>query len=200
VVVSILSMTWSILCGASALFLALPARSQALAGFGLETLTDGAASGVLAWRFWLEGRDPTGAERLERIATAVLGTTLLLVATYLAGQATRSVLTGAGPERTLGGMTLSAISMGVLGALAYRKSGLARSLESSALRADAILSTAGALLALVALVSLALNAAFGVRWADAVAAYAIAAVLVREGLRVLRNRSTSSDGHRGDST
>jgi divalent metal cation (Fe/Co/Zn/Cd) transporter len=70
--------------------------------------------------------------------------------------------------------------------LAPAKLGLAGWLESSALRGDGVLSFAGAALAAVTLASLALDAAFGWWWCDAVAALLIAAFMLREGWRTTR--------------
>jgi divalent metal cation (Fe/Co/Zn/Cd) transporter len=59
------------------------------------------------------------------------------------------------------------------------------------LRKDSLLTAAGALLALVALLAGQLGPSFGLWWADAVGSIVIAAVLAREGSIVLRGSRTS---------
>ena len=72
-------------------------------------------------------------------------------------------------------------SLVVLPPLALAKRRVALRLGSVALRNDALLTGAAALLALVALLATVLAETAGLWWADAVGTLIIAAVLAREG-------------------
>jgi divalent metal cation (Fe/Co/Zn/Cd) transporter len=69
----------------------------------------------------------------------------------------------------------------VLFVLGRQKIAIARGLGSRALRADGVLSLLGSMLSVSIVISFALQAAFGWRWVDPVAALIVAAALLREG-------------------
>lgn len=69
----------------------------------------------------------------------------------------------------------------VLPPLAVAKHRVGSRLGSGALGADSILTAVAALLAVIGLASLALTEAFGLWWADAIAALIVAAIILREG-------------------
>jgi divalent metal cation (Fe/Co/Zn/Cd) transporter len=163
------------------------ARSTALVGFGLDSLVDGVASATLVWRFRHERLGIRASDELERRATRVVGAILLLIAFYLAVRALTALAEGSGPEPSAVGIALTAVSILVLPFLARAKLRLAGALGSRALRADGVLSGAGAALAGATLLGLAVNSAFGWSWADSVAALLIGATLAREGMRALES-------------
>jgi divalent metal cation (Fe/Co/Zn/Cd) transporter len=73
------------------------------------------------------------------------------------------------------------ISVVALPPIALAKFRIARGLGSGALRADSILTGVAALLAGISLISVFLEGALGLWWADAVSALLVAAIVVREG-------------------
>jgi len=178
-----LSVAWAFVVGIAAILIGTAARSLALVGFGLDSAVDGTASAVLIWRFRIEGREPERAHRVERTANRVVAVILLVVATYVAAEACRSLATRSAPTSTVIGISLAAAALIVLPGLAAVKLRLASRLQSRALRADGMLSLAGAFLALVSLFGLVLNDVLGWWWADSVAAILVAAVLAVEGWR-----------------
>ena len=148
----------------------LIAGSIALIGFGADSLVDGSASAVL----------------VERQAARAVGVILMLIALYLTIAAVLALANRSSPETTLVGVVLSAASVLVLPILGRAKLRLAKSLASSALHADGVLSLAGAGLASATLLSLFADSALGWWWADAVAALLIAGTLFRESLLISR--------------
>ncbi len=183
--VSVFSVLWSIVIGAGALASGFVAGSLALVGFGLDSVIDSSASVVLVWRFGVESRDPERAERVERVAARVVGATLLVIALYIVVESVRALATHADPSNTAVGDAIAIASILVLPVVARVKLRLAARLGSRALRGDAVLTAAGAVLALVTLVALGFDDAFGWWWSDAVAALVIAALLATEGARSL---------------
>jgi divalent metal cation (Fe/Co/Zn/Cd) transporter len=176
-----LSISWSGVAGSIAIVAALASGSLSLLGFGVDAVIDAVASVALVWRFSVEGRQPERAKQVERIAERVVGLALIALAVYLAAGSVRALATQAHPETSslsIGLLIASAVALPLLAVAKYR---VARQLASGALRADSILTAAAALLAAISLVSLAATDAFGLWWADAVAALMVAVILVREG-------------------
>lgn len=190
IVWSRLSVGWALFAGVTSIVAGLLAGSIALVGFGASSVVDGSASIVLIWRFHTERSEPHRVEQVEHLAARAIGVALLVVSTYLVVGAVISLRAGSGPERTPAGIALAASSMLVLPVLATRKIAIARGLRSRALRSDGVLSGAGALLAAATLAGLILDATLHWWWSDAVAALLIAAVLIREGVTVLRSPDT----------
>jgi divalent metal cation (Fe/Co/Zn/Cd) transporter len=186
ITLSLLSVVLGAVMGITGVVAALTSASLSLLGFGFDAAVDSVASVALVWRFAIEARQPHRAERVERIAEAVLGVVLIVVAAYLALSAVRALLEKARPDSTLIGLALLVVSVVLLTPLAVAKYRTAVALGSRALRADSILTGIAALLATVSLVSLGLSTAFELTWADAVGALIVAAVLVREGITSLR--------------
>ena len=182
---SALSIAWSGVVGSVAVYAALVSGSLSLLGFGADAVIDSVASIVLVWRFLVEARHPHRAVRVERAAERVVGLALVVLALYLAASAVRALAGQAHPEASSTGLALLIASVVVLPPLAAAKYRVARRLESGALRADSILTAVAALLAVISLASLAASQAFGLWWADAVAALVVGAIILREGWRSL---------------
>ncbi len=186
---SLLSIGMSAVVGGVAVVVALSSGSLSLLGFGCDAAVDSAASVALFWPFRIEARQPHRAERVETIAERIVGGVLLLLAIYLAVSAVRALADNAHPEFTAVGATLLLFSIAALPPLALAKYRVAANLGSGALRADSVLTGVAALLALISLASLGLAEIFGLTWADAIGALAVAAILVREGWSSIRASS-----------
>lgn len=182
---SLLSIVLGAAMGVTGVVAALSSGSLSLLGFGFDAGVDSVASIALVWRFAMEARRPHLAERVEKIAEAVLGVVLVVVALYLGFSAIRALLNNAHPDASLIAIVLLVVSVVALTPLAYAKYRAAVALDSRALRADSILTGIAALLAAISLISLGLSEAFALTWADAVGALVVALVLAREGLSSL---------------
>jgi divalent metal cation (Fe/Co/Zn/Cd) transporter len=178
---SVASIAWSAVVGTIAVYTALASGSLSLLGFGGDAVLDAVVSVTLVWRFLAESRHPERAARVERIAEGAVGVALIALAVYLVVASARSLALESHPEASAASIALLVASVVVLPPLAIAKSRVAAALGSGALRADSILTGVAALLAAISLVSLAGATAFGLWWADAVAALIVAAVLAREG-------------------
>jgi divalent metal cation (Fe/Co/Zn/Cd) transporter len=182
-----LSIGWALLVGGISLVAGVAASSIALVGFGLDSLVDGAASVTLVWRFRRELLDGPSSDELERRAALIVGAVLVLIALYVGTRSAVALADGSGPESAPLGLVLTGASVLVLPVLARSKLRLAQGLRSPALRADGVLSGAGATLAAATLVGLAFKAIWGIWWGDSAAALLIAATLMREGALALRS-------------
>lgn len=180
---------WNVLEGIVAVAAGLLARSPALIAFGADSFIESISGGVLIWRLAGErsGRhDEDGTKRIERRAERLVGVSFVLLATYVAVEATRALLTAEAPDASLIGIGLTALSIAVMLWLARAKRWTGEALGSRALMADAQQTYACWYLSISALAGLALNALLGWWWADPLAALVIVVFLVREGIEALR--------------
>ena len=175
------SVVWAAIVGAGAMFAGLAAGAIALVGFGADSITDGLASAVLAWRFRYEQSGGRNPHRVERRAAKAVGGILMLIGLYVGASAIAALVGHSVPDRSPAGLVLTGASLLVLPVLARAKLRLSSALHSRALRGDGVLSLAGAILAGITLVSLALHDLLGWWWSDAVFALFISAFLLREG-------------------
>ena len=184
--------TWlsvvSVLLGAAAAVFAivfgLSSGSLSMIGFGLDAAIDASASVVLIWRFRIEVSNAHRGARAEHIAERLVGAVLVVSATALVLGAVRSLLLHEEPSASLAQTALLVLSIAALPPLSIAKRRVAIRLGSAALRRDALLTGAAAVLAFVALAAGQLAPAIGLWWADAAGSIVIAVVLGREGLLV----------------
>jgi divalent metal cation (Fe/Co/Zn/Cd) transporter len=164
------------------------AHSIALTGFGLDSVIELAAAGVLLWRLGLEARGAS-AERIEageRRVRRFVGVTFVTLALYVTGQSGWILLRAREPDETLVGIVIAAASLAIMPLVAWGKIRVARRIGSKALAAEARETLACSYLSLTLLVGLAANALWGWWWADPVAALLMVPWLVKEGIEGLR--------------
>jgi divalent metal cation (Fe/Co/Zn/Cd) transporter len=178
------SVAWSGITGAIAVWLSRETGSITVLGFGIEAVIDAAASVALIWRFRVERSDPGRAAKVERRAERALGIVLLAAAIVVAAGSVRSLLSETHVEQSGVALLLLVASALVLPPLALGKGRAGEALASNALRADAFLTWAAAVLACVSLAGLVAAASLGIWWADPLGALLIAVVLAREGWSV----------------
>lgn len=181
VALSLLSIAINGLLGGIAVLVGLASESLSLLGFGLDAAIDSAASVALVWRFRTEVREPHRAERIEAIAETAVGLVMFVLAGYLGISVIGALASNAQPEPNDVRTVLLVVAILVLPPLAIAKHRVARLLGSGALRADSILTAIAAVLAVIGLLSLALEELVHVTWGDAVGALVIASIIAREG-------------------
>ncbi len=184
-----------------ALWSGIVAGSIALVGFGLDSIIELAAAAVVLWRLRVEagGADHEAVERIERRVHRFVGGTFIALAAYVTFQSVHTLVTGEEPAESLPGILLAAASLIVMPLIALAKLRAARTLGSASLRAEAKETLACAWLSFALLLGLLVNAAFGLTWADPVAALAMVPWLVVEGGRSLRGEGCcgGASDHRG---
>ncbi|MBM3956829.1 MAG: cation transporter [Gemmatimonadetes bacterium] len=173
---------WNLLEAGVALWSGVQAGSVALLAFGLDSLIELFAGGVLIWHLSREWKGAEERAVAERRAHRLLGGTFLLLCVFILVQ---SAATLGGlvprPDESLVGIALVIASAALMFVLYLSKTRLARLLRSPALRAEAIESLICDLQDLTVLVGLGLNALIGWWWADPVAALFLIPWLVKEG-------------------
>jgi len=165
------------------------AGSVALTVFGIDSVIEVTSGALLWWRLRAElGLAPLGPT-VERRAARGAGFLLLALGMYIVTDSVRVLVTGSRPDSSLIGIVLTALSLIVMPLLARAKLGVAATLGSRALRADAHETIVCAWLSATTLLGLGLNAVLGWWWADPVAALAMLPLIVREGLEAWRGEA-----------
>ena len=166
---------------------AISTGGLSLIGFGINAVVDSSASSVLVWRFRAEAAGHAErAERGERLALRLAGAAFLLIAVYLSIQSTRAIVEERRYEATLFGIAEAVAALAVLPFLASAKYALSKRLDSSALRADSLLTWSGVALASLALIALLAQRVLGWWWVDPIGALFIAVAFMVEGSRAVR--------------
>jgi divalent metal cation (Fe/Co/Zn/Cd) transporter len=169
--------------GAIAITAAMLAGSVALLGFGLDSVIEGLASIIVIWRF-------TGTRRLskhsELRAQRLVAITFFLLAPYITQDAVRTLINGERPGTSWLGIGLSISSIIVMPLLGKAKQAIGRRLGSGATAGEGTQNMLCAYLAAGVLTGLALNAAFGLWWADPSVALGIGALALSEGRKTWR--------------
>ncbi|MEK6250484.1 MAG: cation transporter [Actinomycetota bacterium] len=178
-----LSLAWMSAEGAIAITAGITAGSIALIGFGIDSAIEGFASVIIVWRFTGHRLHSHAAEERAQKLVAVQ---FFLLAPYVSVEAVRHLITGAGVQTSWLGMALTASSLIGMPFLGLAKQRLAETLSSSATHCEGTQNLLCAYLAGAVFLGLLGNTLLGWWWLDPIAALAIAAVAVREGVQTWR--------------
>jgi divalent metal cation (Fe/Co/Zn/Cd) transporter len=190
------TLGWMVVEAAVAIGAGVLARSVLLTAFGLDSIIELVAGGVLLWRLLTEahGGSLERVEQAENRAAWVTGVALVLLCLYVVAGAATALLTHTAPDRSYAGVAIAVAAVIGMPILARRKRRLADQLGSAALRGDAACSITCAYMAGTLLVGLVLTAAFGWWWADSLAALALLYWLGREAREALEGARAGRGG------
>lgn len=178
-----LTVGWNLVEGVVAVGAALVAGSVALLGFGIDSFVESTSGSVMIWRLRAErsGRlSEAKLESAEHRARRLVAVSLFLLAAWIAFDAAQTLWRREHPDFSVVGVALTSVSLVVMLWLARAKRRAARDLGSRAMEADAFQTTACWWLSLAALIGMVLNGLLDWWWADPVAGFAIAALVVKE--------------------
>jgi len=195
-VLEYITVGWNIVEGIVATGAGVLAGSPALIGFGADSFIESISGGVLIWRLAGERsgkHDDEAVERIEHRAEKLVGASFLILAAYVAFEAVLALINGEQPDASPIGIGLTTLSIVVMLWLARAKRRTGEALGSRAMIADAQQTYACWYLSVTALTGLALNAFFGLWWADPVAGLAIVVFLLREGLEAWNGEDDDED-------
>lgn len=183
------TLVYNVIEAVIAIWSGAEAESIALFGFGLDSVVEFAAAGIVLWRLLVEARgaDAATVASTERWVRRFVGATFWLLALYVTAQAGVTLWRQQAPEASTIGIVLAIASLSVMPLLAWGKMRVARQLGSAALLAEAKETLACSYLSVVLLVGLAANAAAGWWWADPAAALLMVPWLIKEGREGLTN-------------
>ena len=179
------TIVWNTLEGVIAVVAGALAGSISLVGFGFDSFIEVTSGAALLWRMSAE-TDEHRRERSERLALKIVGVCFLILAAYVTYQAASDLLRRHAPEHSLPGIILACVSLAVMPLLSRAKRRVGRGLGSAAMHADARQTEFCTYLSAILLGGLLLNAAFGLWWADPLAALVMVPIIVKEGIDALR--------------
>ncbi len=198
--IELATILWMTIEASVALSVGFVTRSVSLQGFGLDSIVELIAGGILLWRLLVEQRGGSveRVEQAERRAAWVTAISLFALAIYIVGDSVFTFFTRTKPEASWWGVGL-AIAAAILMPLLWQgKLRVAKRIGSAALKADAACSVTCAYMSITLLVGLALNRAFGWWWADPLAALVLIYFLVREGREAWHEARTGETCSCGD--
>jgi len=182
------TISWNVLEAVIAVWAGLAANSIALIGFGLDSLIEVFAAGVVVWEF-----RGVAEERTAR-ALRLIAISFFVLAAYVVVEAGRDLIVGSEAGESLPGVILAAVSLLVMPLLAFAKRRTGSAMNSRTLLADATETLLCSYLSAILLVGLLLNATVGWWWADPLAAIGIAYLALREGVEAWRGGEHDHDG------
>lgn len=175
------TITYNVIEAVVAITAGTLASSAALIGFGLDSVVEVLSAAAVAWQF--AAPDP---HRRERVALRLIALSFFGLALFVTIDAGRALLGLAAPEHSPIGIALAAASLAVMPLLSWLERRTGTELGSASAVADSKQTLVCAYLSAALLAGLLLNTLLGWAWADSVAALAIAAFAVREGIEAWR--------------
>jgi divalent metal cation (Fe/Co/Zn/Cd) transporter len=179
-----LTLVWMSIEAVVSLGAAWMAHSPVLLGFGGDSAVELLSATVVLWRFY----SPSHGDHAERQAARVAGGLLFVLAAFVALASVLTLLGRVEAQPSPIGMALLILAALLMPWLAKQKRELSAATASAALRADAAESALCGYLALIALAGLTVNASWGVKWADPVAALVLLPFIVREGREAIKGK------------
>ena len=177
---------WHVIEFAIAVGAGIAAGSVALVGFGIDSVIEALAGGVIVWLF-SGGRG--SSHTAERRAQQLIAASYAILVAYVGVEATRDLFGSHHPGVSWVGIGLAAFTAPTMPLLALAKRRVGHRLGSSATVSEAAQNQICAYLSSALLGGLLANALAGWWWADPAAALVIAAVAAKEGVDAWRGES-----------
>lgn len=198
--IEIAAIGWMVIEAGIALITGIATHSISLEGFGIDSLIELLAGGILLWRLLVEqhGGSAESIEQAERRAAWITAFSLFALALYIVSASAFALITYSRPEASWIGVGLALAAAILMPLLWQGKLRIARRINSAALKADAACSVTCAYMSFTLLIGLLLNRFFGLWWADSLAALALVYFIVREGREALHEARTGETCSCGD--
>jgi divalent metal cation (Fe/Co/Zn/Cd) transporter len=170
-----LTITWMVVELVVAVTAGIIARSVVLIAFGVDSGIE-IFTAIVVLRMLMLHTDRASDEELdarERQASRLVGWGLYGLIVYIVASSAWSLVSGSRPESSTAGLALAVAALIVMPLLWRWRLGLARRLDSPALRADAACSLVCLYMSAVLLGGLLVSSLLGWWWADSLAALAM---------------------------
>jgi divalent metal cation (Fe/Co/Zn/Cd) transporter len=175
--VQVFTLIWMSVEAAVSLGAAWWAHSPALLAFGGDSAIELVSALVVYWRF----RSNSTEMKAEKLASRIAGGLLFALAAYVLLASGAALLGKREARPSLAGIALLLAAAVVMPWLAGQKRKLSVTASSAALKADAVESAVCGYMAWIALAGLSVNAVWGIKWADPVAALCLTPFILHEG-------------------
>lgn len=193
---SFFTVGYNVLEAVVAILAAWLSGSNALWGFGLDSVIESLSGAVMIWRFWKYDLSPESDEEFERVeskAARLVAVTFFVLGAYVVATAGYSLYQGQAPETSLLGIALAVASLVVMPVLFLLKYRLGKAIGSRSLVADAKETLACVLLSVALLIGLGINYLWQIWWIDSAAALVLAVLIIREGFETLEECECAED-------
>jgi len=187
------TVIWNAFEGLVAVGAGVLAGSISLVGFGIDSFIEVTSGSVLLWRMSVD-ENVGDRERNEKRALRIVGLCFLLLAAYIAFESATDLWFKRAPEHSIPGIVLACVSLVVMPLLSRSKRKVGHALNSAAMHADAKQTQFCTYLSAILLVGLILNAAFGLWWADPIAALIMVPLIAKEGFGGLQGKTCDDCG------
>lgn len=184
----LLTIAWNVMEVFVTVGLGIAAGSLALVAFGLDSLVEIFASGVVLWQLRGEGGART------RRAMLLVSLAFFALALVLAGGAVYTLAAGHRADDSLWGVAYLALTAAVMFSLSAAKWRLGDQLGNHPLEHEARITFLDGCLATGVLLALAATIVFGWWWADPLAALVVGGGCVPEGLDAWRDWRDGAPG------
>lgn len=186
------AFAWMVIEASIAITAGFATHSISLEGFGIDSIIELLAGGVLLWRLLVEQRGGSieVVERAERRAAWITAISLLGLALYIVADSAFALVTQSHPQASWWGVGLAIAAAIIMPLLWQGKLRVAKRIGSAALKADAACSVTCAYMSVTLLVGLLLNKFLGLWWADPLAALVLVYFIVHEGREALHEART----------
>jgi divalent metal cation (Fe/Co/Zn/Cd) transporter len=190
--IEVMALFWMVIEAGIAITTGFATRSVSLEGFGIDSVIELVAGGVLLWRLLVERRG--GSSEVigqdERRASWITGISLFGLALYIIVESAFALFTQSRSQVSWWGIGLAIAAAIIMPLLWQGKLRVAKRIGSNALKDDAVCSVTCAYMSFTLLIGLLLNKFYGLWWADSVAALALVYFIVREGREALHEART----------
>ena len=187
------TVIWNALEGLVAVGAGVFAGSISLVGFGIDSFIEVTSGSVLLWRMSVDA-NVGDRERNEKRALRIVGLCFLVLAVYIAFESGNDLWFKRAPEQSIPGIVLACVSLVVMPLLSRSKRKVGHALNSAAMHADAKQAQFCTYLSAILLVGLILNAAFGLWWADPIAALIMVPIIAKEGFGGVQGKTCDDCG------
>ena len=190
----IIGLAWNLVEAAIAGFATIQSGSVALLAFGLDSIVELIAGGILIWHLKSEQNQQEDHESTEKRAQKLLGITFFILAAYIAIHSSANLIGWLPqPQPSPLGITIIVASAIVMTTLYIAKMRIAVRMQSWSLRAEAMETLFCDIQDLAILIGLALNALLAWWWADPVASWILIPFLINEGRENLSGHDHHED-------
>jgi divalent metal cation (Fe/Co/Zn/Cd) transporter len=180
--IQVFTLIWMGVEAAVSLGAAWRAHSPALLAFGGDSAIELVSALVVYWRF----RSNSTEMKAEKLAARIAGGLLFALAACVLLTSGTALLGKREARPSLAGIALLVVAAVVMPWLAGQKRKLSVTASSAALKADAVESAVCGYMAWIALAGLSVNAVWGIKWADPLAALCLTPFILREGWEAVR--------------
>lgn len=188
-------LIWNLVEAGVSFWAGFQAGSVALLAFGLDSIIELLAGGILVWRLTGDREGP-GEESAERKARMLVGTSFFVLAVYIVIHSGANLLGWLPePQPSIAGVAIVVASAVVMSALYVGKMRIAARMQSRSLRAEALESLFCDLQDLTILIGLGLNALLSWWWTDPVSALVLVPFLLKEGRENFSDDNEEHEDH-----